>query len=335
MLSTQLRLHGFSADHWLRVLSLLGMSPHEERAQSDAHARGMLVVVEDDHGHACAAFHSELGSVDPQGYVGRADLGTLCERYLARRGVVLRRGAIEELTERAASRVLRERDFAAQWLQLLGTARELTREGLLYFWPERTQVPLPSAAMVKRALDIVLPDEHCFLAVIWEGSEIWTALCIRRRAGEIDWIAGPETILDVTGPLGGDYRRDHRALSRAVGHAIAPVHIGLFAQRDRLESLLRDPHAGAWAKAVALRDIIVDPAPPYVAVAVSADAMRASAKKTGEWLGGIDFLSFLEPVARVVRDQVSQVASVTSLLGWNPLQVLAERLRSRDRQHAE
>lgn len=335
MLSRDLRLHGFSAQEWLRLVSLLGGSTHEPHIAGAARARGTLVIVEGDDGHSCAAFHTELGSVDPQGYAGRDDLPALCEHHLAQRGVVVRRGAIEELTERAAPRVLQTTDFAAQWLALLATVRELTREGLIHFWPERTPLPLPSPTMLRRVLDVVLPDDHCFLAVVWEGSEIWTAICLRRRAGEIDWIAGPDAIVDITGPLGGDYRRDHRALSRAVSHAIAPVHIGLFAQRKRLENLLRSPHAGAWAKAVALRDVIVDPAPPYVAVAVSADVMRASAKKAGAWLGGVDVLAFLEPLAHLVRDQVAHVASVTNLLGWNPLQLLAERLRNRDRQRPE
>lgn len=329
MLSLDLRVRGFSADSWLRLLSLFGVDA-QARTASSTDKRGTLVVVENADGTPCAAFHTQLGGIDPEGYYSRADLPALCERQLAQRGVVVRRGAIEELTERASTRVVAERDFAGQWLVLLSVTRELTREGSLYFWPERTQIPLPNAAMLKRALDVVLPDDHSFLAVLWEGSEIWTALCLRRRKGEIDVIAGPDAVLDLTGPLGGDYRRDHRALRNAVSSAIAPVHIGVFAQRERLENLLRDPHPGAWAKAIALRDVIIDPAPAYVNVAISADALRASAKKTGEWLGGIDFLSWFEPVARAVRDQVSQVASVTGLLGWNPLHVLAARLRSRD-----
>ncbi len=333
MLSLDLRVHGFSAESWLRLLSLFGVGSETE--PTTAEKRGTLVIVENADGLPSAAFHTLLGRIDPEGYASRSDLPALCERQLARRGVVVRRGAVEELTERVATRIVAEHDFAAQWLLLFEATRELTREGLLYFWPEAAQIPLPNSAMLSRALDLVLPNEHCFLAVLWDGSEIWSALCLRRRAGQIDLIAGPDAVLDVTGPLGGDYRRDHRALRSAVSSAIAPVHIGLFAQRERFQSLLRDPHPGAWAKAVALREVIIDPAPAYVHVAVSADAMRASAKKTGEWLGGIDFLSWLEPFARGIRQQVAQVASVTGLLGWNPLHVLAARLRSKEHRDAE
>jgi hypothetical protein len=166
------------------------------------------------------------------------------------------------------------------------------------------------------------------VGVLWEESDLWTALVLRRRAGEIDLIAGPELVLDVVGPLGGDYRRDHRAVSRAIGAAVAPVQLGLYAQRRRFERLLRDAQPGAWAKAIALRDVIIDPSPAYVHVAVGADALRATARRTSQLFGGLDVASLLEPLARYARDQVMHVASVSGLLGFNPLQALARRLRS-------
>lgn len=329
MLSRDLRFTGFSSSSWINLLSLLGaraVTPTETQAT----ATGYLVVVENIDGTPAAAFHSIHGSFTPDGYGSRDDLPRLCERQLARRAIVVRRGGIEELTERAALRVLAEDDYVAQWLALLQLTREIEREGLLHFWPARSPLPLPTAAMVTRALDVVLPNDHAFLAVVWEGTEIWTALVVRRRGSEIDLIGGAELVSEVTGPLGGDYRRDHRALRRAVSEAIAPVHIGVFAQRQQLMQLLRDPRPGAWTKAVAVRDVIIDPAPAYVHVALGADTLRASARKVGAWLGGFDVLAGLEPLARAVRDQVAHVSSVSGLLGWNPLQMLAHRLRTRD-----
>ncbi len=331
MLSRDLRFSGFSARSWQHLVSLFdpseGPAGEHVAAQDELAKHGTVVVTEAADGSACAAFHTDRGSIDTGSYTSRADLPQLCERQLALRGVVVRRGAIEELTERAALRVLAEDDYVSQWLALLAVARELERDGLLHFWPSRAAIPLPSSAVVARTLDVVLPDEHSFLAVVWEGSEIWTALLLRRRGGDIDLIAGPELVSDVTGPLGGDYRRDHRTLSQAVSRAIAPVHIGLFAERERLTQLLRDPRPGAWAKAIAVRDVIIDPAPAYVHVAAGADALRAAAASTSQWLGGLDILAPFEPLARIVREQVVHVASVTNLLGWNPLQTLAGRLR--------
>jgi hypothetical protein len=331
VLSANLRVTGYDAVSWGRFVSLFSATDASGEPEELHDPYRVLVVVEDASGAACAAFIADQGSVDASSYATRADLPRLCEELRARRGVALRLGTIEEITERAAEHVLRTDDYAAQWLALFGAMRELEREGALYFWPERANpVPLPSPQLITRALDVVLPDEHSFVAALWEDTELWTATVVRRRGGQFDLLAGPELVLDVVGPLSGDFRRDHRAVSRAVSSAIAPVQIGIYAQRRRFQRLLREAEPGSWAKAIALREVIIDPSPAYVHVAVGADALRATARKTGEMLGGIDFMAYIEPVARYAREQIAHVASVTGMLGFNPLQLLARRLRANE-----
>ena len=329
MLSANLRVTGYDAVTWQRLLSLFE-ARNRQRGPAPT-KRGFLVVVEDERGAACAAFLSDRGPVHLDKYDSRADLGPLCELHHARGGVALRLGTIEELTERATEHMLHTDDYAAQWLALLRAARELENEGALAFWPHREPpLPLPTAQMITRAVEMVLPDERAFAAVLWEDSELWTALVLRRRGGHIDLVGGPELVLDVVGPLGGDYRRDHRAVSRALSDAIAPVQVGLYAQRRSFERLLRSAEPGSWAKAIALRDVIIDPSPAYVHVAVGADALRATARRTSQILGGLDVASLFVPAARYAREQIMHVASVSGMLGFNPLQVLARRLRSNE-----
>jgi len=330
VLSTNLRVTGFDAVTWGRFISLF--ESRRRRARDDhRNSYGVVVVVEDPNGGACAAFIGDRGPIACDQYKSRADLAGLCAEHGVRRGIALKLGTIEELTERATPQMLRTDDYAGQWLALLAAARELEREGALYFWPEpRNVVPLPTPQLVTRALDVVLPDEHSFVAALWEDAELWTALVLRRRGGQFDLIGGPELVLDTVGPLSGDFRRDHRAVSRAISTSIAPLQLGIYTQRRRFERLLREAEPGAWAKAVALREIIIDPSPAYVNIAVGADALRATARRTGELLGGIDFLSFLEPWTRYAREQISHVTSVSGLLGFNPLQVLARRLRANE-----
>ena len=330
MLSTNLRVTGFDAVTWGRFISLF--ESRRRRARDDhRNSYGMLVVIEDPNGGACAAFIGDRGAVSAKNYKSREDLPALCAENRVRRGLALKLGAIEELTERATAQMLRTDDYAGQWLALLMAARELEREGALYFWPEpKNVVPLPTPQLVTRALDVVLPDEHSFVAALWEDAEIWTALVLRRRGGQFDLIGGPELVLDTVGPLSGDFRRDHRAVSRAISTSIAPLQLGVFTSRKRFERLLRESEPGAWAKAIALREIIIDPSPAYVHIALGADALRATARKTGELLGGIDFLHFLEPWTRYAREQIANVSSVTGMLGFNPLQVLARRLRANE-----
>jgi hypothetical protein len=330
VLSTNLRVTGFDAVSWGRFISLF---ESQRRRGRDDHRNsyGALVVIEDPRGGACAAFIGDRGAIDAREYKSRADLPALCAEHHVRRGVAMKLGTIEELTERATPQLLRTDDYAGQWLALLTAARELEREGSLYFWPEaRNVVPLPTPQLVTRALDVVLPDEHSFVAALWEDAELWTALVLRRRGGQFDLIGGPELVLDTVGPLSGDFRRDHRAVSRAISTSIAPLQLGIFTQRKRFERLLREAEPGAWAKAIALREIIIDPSPAYVNFAIGADALRATARRTGELLGGIDFMGILEPWTRYAREQISHVASVSGMLGFNPLQLLARRLRANE-----
>src|SRR5690606_23586223 len=140
-------------------------------------------------------------------------------------------------------------------------------------------------------------------------------------------IAGPDLVARWTGPLGGDWRRDYRIISDAIAEAVAPVHLGVFTELDTMRQLLRSADAGAWARATLVRDVIVHPTPPYVAVALSAAAVRALARESARWLGGIDALAPLAPLATYVRGRVSEVASVTATLGFDPLKVLATWLR--------
>jgi hypothetical protein len=329
MLAEDFRFEGFDAGAWLNLLALFarrGASTTGDDLGAPS-PRGTLVVVFDDAARPCASFVTGRGPVALEPFDPASELETLCARHGVAGAVLLQDGAIEELTERAVESVLAAPDYAAQWLALLTVARQLEDEGLVSFWPARGRVRLPSAAVLRRALDLLLPDEHVALFALWDGPELWTACALQRSAGALSACIGPDRLLSWAGPLSGDYRRDQRALQRAVSRALAPVHIGLFAQRNRIEQLLADPNPGAWARAVALREVIIDPAPAYVAVAVGADAARAASRRASEWLGGLDLISYVAPAGQYVRDHVTRVGSISNLLGFNPLQALAARLR--------
>jgi hypothetical protein len=335
MLSDDFRFHGFDTAAWLNLLALFtrpAPSPGGDRSETRAAGaqRGTLVLVTDEANAPCAAFLTSRGAItlEADRGVDPSQLEALCERHGARRAIVLREGTVEELTERAAERIAFEEDYASQWLTLIAIARELEDEGLLRIWPPRARLPLPTPGMLRRALDLLLPDNHVLVAGLWEGTELWTAFALRRRNGELDCMVGPEQLLRWTGPLGGDYRRDQRAIRRAVTDALGPVHLGIFAQRQWIDLLLRDPTPGAWARAIALREVIISPTPSYVHMAMSADAARAFGRRAREWLGGLDVLGYLTPAAHFARGHIQRIGSVTETLGFNPLQALASLLRA-------
>jgi hypothetical protein len=339
VISANIRFEGFDARSWTNLISLfapnvisrLETDVAGDAAEVDEAAEtksGALIIVLDDRDRVLTAFHTVRGRVVGLEWKGPSELPALCERWGAARAFALREGVMEEIAERVGRRANRGDDYLAQWLLVSRTIREMSEAGLMHSWPRPlANVPIPTIGMVRRALDSILPDDHAMVAVIFKGPTPWTAMALRRRAGEIDMVAGPDLIARWTGPLGGDWRRDYRVITDAVARAVAPVHMGLFMELDTMRELLRSPDAGTWATRVAVRDMIIHPTPPYVAVALGADAVRGVAQKSATFLGGIDALAPLAPLATYLRGRVAEVASVTATLGFDPLKLLATWLR--------
>lgn len=322
MLSDNFQFQGFSSASWLRLLSLLGYKPHRHKAP-------VLAIIEGNERQAVAAFTTAGDIIPVSEYLGRDCLPALCNRYGAHKAIAVRQGVLERIVIDASFRMPQDGDLLDQLLPILTGVRDATLRGDLAFHPESGTFPIPTANMVRRAVDHILPNDHAMVVAVWERRELWTALVLRRRGKKIDLCAGPDALLGWVGALGGDYRRDHRIISRAIDHEVAPVHLGLYAQRAQLEQLLRNPDPGSWLKAVALREIVFDPTPAYVNAALAADAARAATERAREVLGGLDLLHRLQPYAGALRDQLGSISSVTRLLGFNPLHQLATLLRGR------
>ena len=334
MISPDLQFEGFDARSWIRLVSLFSPSRTEPVNDHGSLPRpsGTLVILVDERNEVLGAFHTKRGRMNGIDYGGPDDLPALCDEHSARRCIVVREGTMDEIAERLAARVSASDDYVAQCLELVRIAREAREALLLDIWPRPlSRVPIPTPLAVRRALDLLLPDGRTVLAILWDRGKPWTGFALSRTRGELDHIVGPELIQRWTGPLGGDWRRDHRVITASVNQHMPPVHIGLFAERSTIVPLLHDPSAGGWSRAVAVRDVIVQPAPPYVTVAVGADVLGAVASQAARWWSGFDALSTLNPLLSQLRNRVTDVSSMTSTLGFNPLRVLAALLnRSTD-----
>ena len=349
MIASDLRIEGFDARSWTNLISLFApavvqriqrepqesdapeIEPESDAAEPEERPRGTLVIVISAERRVRKAFHTQRGRVRGIETVAEDALPELAARYGARQAIVIREGAIEEISERVAQRLERGDDYVAQWLVVMRTLREVIDAGIVQVHPRPfAALPIPTAGMVRRALDTVLPEDRALVMVLWSGHTPWTGVVLRRRRGEIDLVAGPDLIARWSGPLGGDWRRDHRFVSEGITRAVAPVHLGIYGEIGSVRRLLRTAEPGAWARAIALREVIVSPTPPYVAVAIGADATRAVAKRAASRLGGIDTLAQLAPLASYVRGRISEIASVTQTLGFDPLKVLATLLARSD-----
>ena len=244
MISADLRFEGFDVRSWTNLVSLFSPATVERMASepiaSDAPEtsrdgepgpEGTLVVVIDTHERLLKAFHTVRGRVTDLEWSGKKALASLASSYGARRVIVLTEGVMDEVAERLALRLQRGDDYVTQWLALARIVREMQDAGLLTFHPRPlANVPVPSAGTVRRALDVVLPDNHSAVFVLFDRQRPWTSFALRRRRGSIDRVVGPDIVSRWVGPLGGDFRRDHRVVVESVSRALAPVHFGLFTE---------------------------------------------------------------------------------------------------------
>ena len=346
MIAADIRFEGFDVRSWTNLVSLfmpglparLARDPDPTDAPTAREGEpkaGSLLLVRDGQGLVLAAQHTQRGRIpelvgEPQG----GTLPELCARYGAHRALVIREGVMEELAERLALRFAAsspESGYLGQVLMLLRAARELMDAGLVELWPNPiANVPVPSPATVRRALDLLLPNDRAAVMVLWDQGQLWTALTIRRRGGDIDLVTGPDLVTRWTGPLGGDWRRDYRVMVDAVARAVAPVHFGLFAEAGTVRSLLAAADPGAWAREVAVRNVVLQPMPRPVMAALGADAVRGVGRASARALGGLDLAGTLLPLAQTLRARVTQATTVTEILGFDPLAVLGAALRRED-----
>lgn len=343
MIHPDLRFEGFDARSWTHLLSLFlpGVVKRTEveapasdepgfDGQPPASPGGTLLVVVDEDDHAIMALHTRQGRIRDVGTV--VEPQNLCATFAANRCVILREGALDELAERVALRIDHNDDYLEQALAVLRTARELQEAGLIRLWPRRfAHVPIPTAATVDRALDLVLPDDRVAVLALWHSEHLWTAAALRRREGRIDWVVGPDFIGHWCGGApAGDLRRSSADVLAAIGEHMGPVHLGVFAEAHTLRRLLRQNEGGAWAAAAAGQEVLIQPMPPYVAMALGADLLRGVARSSTRLLGDrFDVGAALTPFADVVREQLGRARSLTQTLGFDPLELLARYLQDR------
>lgn len=327
------RLTGFDARSWHRLVTLVapGLSSHAPAARErGVRVEGGMLFVLYDEGGVVRALHSLRGAVELPTWRGPSDLEACAAGLDTRFAVAAEAGALEELYERVGGRLHPGDDVWDTMLIVLGAARDLADEGELWMVPAIGRgVPLPPPEVVRRAWDHIVPDGHAVVLALFEGVELDTAVVLRRRGAGVDTVLGPEALRRVVGPLGGDFRRDFRVIRAAVEREVAPVSCGVFAPTSALRELLITAESGAWAKALATREVVVDPMPPWIAVAAGAGALRAAGKKSREVLSGIESLGLLGPFARRAQQLGDLLGSVDvrAILGFDPLDVIGTILR--------
>jgi hypothetical protein len=131
------------------------------------------------------------------------------------------------------------------------------------------------------------------------------------------------------GLLAGDWRRDYRHLARAVEDRAGPPAFGCFAEVSTIRKLEVDPNPGAWARAVAVRDVILSPLPAALAIPLGVDAGWAALSALKNIAERVDPLGIVAPSIQALRDLTTGERDVKSVFGFHPLELL-RRVLSRE-----
>lgn len=281
---------------------------------------------------------TERGRLDPRAQPWPEPLADLAERHSARWAVEIQTGALDELMERVGSRMRREHDTLTQIILFTNVFRELESEGKISVYPLKPKSwPVPREKVVLRALDALCPNEKSMLLGVFDQGEVFTAILARRNGSGFDLILGPDKLRTEMGLISGDWRRDYRHLARAAESEAGELALGCFGELETLKQLVDSPAPGAWAAAVASRDVILSPAVPAVAIPLGIDvgraafvAVRGLAERmgAGAWLGPD---SPIAPALGRLREITGVERDVTELIGFDPIAIL-KKLFSRERE---
>jgi hypothetical protein len=338
VLTADVRFEGWTTQDWIRFVRL--WQPRATPDREPTRPRGGVIVVH-ENGQVLKLLHTKQGRLDPASAspapgesdaralalrTGQASaLDQLAKIHHASWALGMRLGALEEGGERFCARARRGDDLTAQALQLVTIVREMIDEGAIASWPQRLRgLPVPTPHVVRRTLDALCPDRRALVLGLFDAEGLWVSFVARRREGAFDVIAGPDDLRPVLGLLSGDWRRDYRHLARAVEDRYAPLAFGCFAEVTRFRALQTDRQPGAWARAVAVRDVVLTPMPLAVGVGLGVDGARYALKGLRVLTEHIAPLAAIGPLVDAARARVAKVTGkdVGALLGFDPLAAL-------------
>jgi hypothetical protein len=343
LLTHDVRFEGWTTEDWLRFLRL--WQPRAAPEKEPTRPRGGVIVVHED-GEVLKLLHTRLGRLEPAAGApppsqagARAialsaghpsALGPLAHAHHASWALSMRLGALDEVMERLGARVRRGDDLTAQSLLLVSIVRDMIAEGHIASWPQRLRgIPVPTQQVVRRTLDALCADGRAIALGLFDAEGLWTAFVARRRGPAFDVVAGPDELRPALGLLSGDWRRDYRHLARTVEDRYAPLGFGCFAELATFRALQTDGRAGAWSRAVAVRDVVIAPMPTAVGLALGLDGARYALQGLKLLTGRIPPFATIGPMLDAARARVARTTGkdVGALLGFDPLAALRALLQ--------
>lgn len=333
MITQDVSFEGFTATDWQRLADVFrapttgGPASEDERGGQ----RGGVIAITTGN-RLRKLVHTKRGRLDLKAAEWPMKLPELAGRYEASWAAELSAGALEELVERFSERIRPQQQYLEQALELARALRELESEGLMAMWPKRvSDIPLPGSRVISTALDMFCGEGRAVALGVFRHGELYTGLVARRRGLGFDRIVGPDELRSEMGLLSGDFRRDYRHFAAAAERVVGPLSLGAFGELLTFQSLAKDPAPGAFALAVASRDLLLSPTSPALALPLGIDVGRAAFAGLRGLAQRFGASGAFSPLLDRAEELVSR--DLTALLGFDPWALLVglfERDRSRE-----
>lgn len=332
MFTHDVQVFDFTAQDWLRLPDLFRKPapPSAEPAARTGAAKGGVLAVRD--GQRIVKVTSTVRGRLPLPDSGHAGASELAREHAAAFAVVLSTVALEQFGDRFARRLSRGQSFHLQLEAFIAAMRELEQEGEVELWPSPfADWPIPTERAFASALELVCPDGKAIVLGAFDEGALYTALCLRRRGPAFDVVMGPDRVRRDMGLLSGDFSRDYRYLGAAVEARLGPLAVGCYAELPTFRRLSRDAQPGAWAAAVAARDVVLTPVTPGIAVPLGVDAGRAALSFAKGLVGRLGVFGGLRAPAGLAphleRAYALVEGDVRRYLGFDPWRVLSSWFR--------
>lgn len=343
MLSLTLQMRDINPEHWARLLglmlpppggdpqpgagrgalSLLARATAPQRVSRTALSPEMPAIVLTRGGQPVRIVRLGGGTLpvsELNGSVTQEALRALRHRRRLPFVAAVDLNQLPVLWAEAQSVVRIDDDYVAQQLAMLRVFREHLGRSVIVDPRLLGSVPIPTAGLLQRTFDRMLPDGRSLVFYLLEDGAVYTSLIVVKRAGDIELVTTHDAISDVR--CGST--RDASAVLRAVSQRLAPPHIGVFLPlRVWQETLAGD--RSAIARAMAARRAALDPAPAWllalVGVGVVAEAATRSGRLAGQLLAASKLGARLLP-GKATEKVVQTLSNPLDALGLDPWELL-------------
>ncbi|MBN1773972.1 MAG: hypothetical protein JXB32_22120 [Deltaproteobacteria bacterium] len=226
-------------------------------------------------------------------------------------------------------------DLLACLLPLAHEVRAARVAGELLFSPALLdEVPIPAVGQVRSAFDLLLPDDRTALVYAFGPQGLSFGLIAEKRRGELVRVAGHDALGGIA-VRRAQWKAAVPRILQETAQRFAPPAVGVFGDEAALRRIVFGTEPAALPRALATRDVILDPLPSWLGVLLGLDTAAKAAGTARSLLrrfGPAGLVDRFDPVRLTgeLQKRLGAENPLSRALGFDPLAVLARLQRWQD-----